>query len=214
MIHVLLFSLLGCEYGFTLPSSGSKAGDLVLEKFKLKERRSILPGSISGPPVPEPGIYASQCEDLKDGGPVNGPSCITNTIHCGETVVGHTIGGVNRYNTRFYEATFCTPATTNHDGGDERVYRLDMPEGNYTAIITLDTPCADLDVAALRWDKDQCPKPNHLINQCEMWPKDRGSREQVRLVSQHETSWYVVVEGKDEEEGAFSLTVQCFPGLG
>jgi len=101
MIQLLFLSLLGCEYGFTLPSGGGKAGDLVLKKFKLKERRSILPGSISGPPVPEPGIYASQCEDLTDGGPVNGPSCITNTIHCGETLVGHTVGGVKRYNTRF-----------------------------------------------------------------------------------------------------------------
>jgi len=214
MIYLLLFSLIGCEYGFTLPAAGSKAGNLVLKKFKLKERRSILPGSISGPPVAEPGIYASQCDDLKDGGRVNGPGCITNTIACGDTLVGHTVGGVNRYNTRFYEAAFCTPATTNHDGGDERIYRLDMPEGDWTAVITLDSPCADLDVAAIRWDEDDCPKPNNIINQCEMWPNDKGTRETVRMVSQHETSWYVVVEGKDNEEGAFSLTVQCFPGLG
>ncbi len=213
MIQLMILSLLGCEYGFTLPSGG-KTGDLILKKFKLKERRSILPGSISGPPVPEPGIYAGQCDDLEDGGPVNGPGCITGTIQCGETFVGHTIGGVKRFNTRFYEAAFCTPATTNHDGGDERIYRLDMPEGDYTAIVTLDSPCADLDVAAIRHDGDDCPSPSTIIKQCEMWPNDRGTRETVRMSSQHETSWYVVVEGKDEEEGAFSITVQCFPGLG
>jgi len=213
MIQLVLLSLMGCEYGLTLPAGGD-AGDLVLKKFKLKERRSILPGVISGPPVPEPGIYASQCDQLEDGGTVRGPDCITNTLHCGETVVGHTLGGVKRYNTRFYEKSMCTPATTNHDGGDERVYRLRMPEGDHTAIITLDSPCADLDVAAIRWNEETCPKAQHLIPQCEMWPKDRGSREQVRLVSQHETYWYVIVEGKDNEEGAFSLTVQCFPGLG
>ena len=62
--------------------------------------------------------------------------------------MGHTIGGVQRFDSRFYEKQFCTPRITNHDGGNERVYTLEMPEGDWTAYVTLDSPCADLDVAA------------------------------------------------------------------
>lgn len=215
MFSLLFLSLVGCEYGLTLPSSEEAHKGPLLPSLRLKarERRSILPGNISGPPPPEPGIVADQCKDLKDGGPVNGPGCVTGVIHCGETLIGHTIGGVQRFDSLFYEKKFCTPRVTNHDGGDERVYKLEMPEGDWTAIVTLDTPCADLDLAALKWDGDDCPTIKHQVHQCDMWPKDGKQREQVRLVSQNPTTWLLVVEGKDEHEGAFSLTVQCRPGL-
>lgn len=215
MIPFLILSLLGCEFGLTLPSNepGHEGKLKPSLRFKARNRVPILPGTISGPPPPEAGITKSQCKDLEDGGPVEGPGCITGRISCGETVIGHTIGGVRRFDTRFYERAFCTPALTNHDGGDERIYRLDMPDGPWTAVVTLDTPCADLDLAAIRWDGDDCPTPSHIIHQCEMWPKDGTAREQVRLASTSQSSWFLVVEGKDEHEGAFALTVQCFPGI-
>lgn len=221
LVRVALFALapfvafsLACQNGLTLPpDEDAPKGPAEVGKIELRERRNILPGQISGPPPPEPGIYAGQCDDIRDGGPTKGPSCITDTLTCGQQVVGHTSGGVNRYNTRFYEANFCTPATTNHDGGEERVYRLQVPEGDRTVLVTLDSPCADLDMAALKWQQGDCPTAKSMINQCEMWPKPMGAREQVRLVSQEATTWLLVVEGKGDEEGAFSLSVQCWDGL-
>lgn len=215
MIPFLVLALAGCEYGLTLPSS-DRGHDGPLEpslRFTARTRRPILPGSIAGPPPPEAGIHASQCRDFDHGGPVEGPGCLTGVLRCGETLVGHTVGGVNRFDSRFYEKQFCTPRITNHDGGDERVYRLDMPDGDWTALVTLDTPCADLDLAAMRWDGDDCPTVGHNVTHCEMEPKSGTAREQVRLASQRATSWFVVVEGKDQEQGAFALTVQCYPGL-
>lgn len=205
---------LGCQYGMTLPPEGANpAKPAIVGKSILKQRRNILPGSISGPAPPEPGIYASQCDDIPDGGPIAGPDCIHGIINCNETVVGHTLGGVNQFTTQFYEKKFCTPATTDHDGGDERVYRLDVPDGDFTALVTLDSPCADLDLAGIKWNGDTCPDVGHAVHQCEMWPKPKGQREQVRLVSQRPTSWLIVVEGKGQEEGAFSLSVQCWNAL-
>jgi hypothetical protein len=162
---------------------------------------------------PEAGVNSDHCDDIENGGPVEGNTCVTETIECGQTIIGHTIGGVNRFDSRFYEAQFCTPRLTNHDGGDERVYLLKVPEGDYTAVATLDTPCADLDLAAMRYNGDDCPTKSHNINQCEMWPKDGTAREQVRMVSKHEGIWYIVVEGKNDQEGVFSLTVMCRRGL-
>jgi hypothetical protein len=205
---------LACQHGLTLPPDDEgPSGPLEVGKIKLRERRNILPGNVSGPPAPEPGIYAGQCGELEQGGSITGPDCLSGVLHCGDTIVGHTVGGVNRFTTQFYEKKFCTPATTNHDGGDERVYRIDLPEGDRTALVTLDSPCADLDVAAVKWKGDTCPGVSHAVNACEMWPKPKGQRETVRIVSQKASSWLIVVEGKDEEEGAFSLSVQCWTGL-
>jgi hypothetical protein len=39
--------------------------------------------------------------------------------------------------------------------------------------------------------------------------KDGTRREMVDLWSDTETRWYIVVEGRGDEEGAFALTVQC-----
>ena len=174
------------------------------------------------PPTPTPSSSAdppavvgtANCGDLSDGGPVPGPACITATIGCGDTIAGHTKGGTSVFDTRFYEAKYCTPATTNHDSGDERVYALTMPEGDHRAIVTLDTPCADLDLAAVRVPGfDACPTVDTDVPQCEMWPKPSTQRESVELVSQGPSTWLLVVEGKNDAEGAFGLTVRCVDGL-
>lgn len=174
------------------------------------------------PPTPTPSssddpaavITTSNCGDVSDGGPVAGPACITGTVSCGDTVAGHTKGGTSTFDTRFYEAKYCTPATTNHDSGDERVYALTMPAGNHRAIVTLDTPCADLDLAAVRVPGfDACPTVDTDVPQCEMWPKPGTQRETVELVSQGPSTWLLVVEGKNDAEGAFGLGVRCVDGL-
>lgn len=158
-----------------------------------------------GPPA---GLNASQCSEIADGGPNDG--CVTGEIHCGETVVGHTRGGITHFDTKFYEKKFCTPSTTHHNEGDERVYKFQAPDGDFMATVYLDTPCTDLDMAAFKWDGQGCPTVSDAVGNCEMWPKDGSAREKVILTSQRPTQWYVVVEGKDgAAEGPFSLTVEC-----
>lgn len=172
----------------------------------------VLP--VGGNDEPMPTISAANCSDLADGGPVAGPGCITATVSCGDTVAGHTRGGTNTFDTRFYEAKYCTPATTNHDSGDERVYALTMPAGDHRALVYLDSPCADLDLAAVRVSGfDTCPTIASDVPQCEMWPKPSTQREKVELVSQGPSTWLLVVEGKGDAEGAFGLTVRCVDGL-
>lgn len=167
--------------------------------------------------VPAAAFDANACEDLKEGGPVSGPGCLSGTLTCGGDMIGHTKGGVDLYDTKFYEKKFCWPATVDHDSGDERIYKLTMPPGEWRARITLNTPCADLDVTAIRFDDDSCPTMRSMINQCEMVPRKNTQTEQIEVVSQtrngHQAIWYVVVEGKDDSEGAFSLHIDCAEGL-
>jgi hypothetical protein len=213
VIGILILALFGCgDYGLTTapkepdPDEGKP---LEVKKKPVRVRQALLPGTISWPPPPEAGLDKSQCNDLSDGGPLLVDDCVTNMLKCNETIIGHTIGGVQRYDTKFYEKHFCTPGYYDYNGGDERIYRLDVPDHDHIAVVTMDSPCADLDLAGFKWKDKTCPQTNHLFDYCEMWPKDGNKREQIRLVSQSATSFYVVVEGKGGEEGPFSLTVQC-----
>lgn len=183
-------------------------------RVKLRERRLILPGVSNVPPPPEPAVTSSQCSDIDDGGPVSGPGCITSDISCGETIVGHTKGGVRRFDTDWWESNFCWPATEDHDGGEERVYRLVMPEGEWRAFVWMDSPCADLDLMALRWNEgDDCPPEGVHVTHCESNLVRGVGNERIELVHQGQATWLIVVEGKDQQEGPFGLHVQCRKGL-
>lgn len=168
-----------------------------------------------GPDEPPIAATPQNCGDLQDGGPVQGPDCVTAEVKCGEVVYGHTFGGTNRFTTKFYERWRCTPALTNHDSGDERAYLLRMPEGEHHVDVWLDTPCADLDLAVMRLRDFQgtCPDMETLVPTCDMWPKKGNDREHVELSVQGATDFLLVVEGKDQHEGAYALTVQCGEGL-
>ncbi|MEN0062948.1 MAG: hypothetical protein AAGA48_12415 [Myxococcota bacterium] len=114
--------------------------------------RTFLPG-------PKAAVTSAQCDQLVDGGPVTGPDCLSGILTCDQAMIGHTRGGVELYDSRFYEQKFCTPFTTNHDGGDERVYRLDLPEGEWHYEVWLDSPCADLSLFAFPGgSEDTCPR--------------------------------------------------------
>lgn len=211
MIAILLSVLVGCDYGLTLPSGEAPAGKAEAgATAPIRLRKNILPGQVTGPPPPDAGITQAQCNDLQDGGAMI-DDCVTAEIHCNETIVGHTRGGANGlFSNRFYEKHFCTPATTDHKSGDERVYRFRTTAPWQRALVYLDTPCANLDLAAVFHNGDTCPTLENSINRCEMNIKQGNRRESVDLFNDNEGStWYIIVEGQGNEEGAFSLTVQC-----
>lgn len=194
-----------------LPTGTKKpSGPIELGKMELVERKPTLTMADTLP-QPEAPVDSTQCDQIEQGGATDG--CLTAELQCGETVIGHTRGGVKQFSTNFYKSKFCTPNTTNHDGGDERIYRLRLPEGDMRAILTLDTPCADLDMAAVQWNEEGCPNDAHVISRCEMLPKSGTAREQIEIMNQHAGTWLIVVEGKGDEEGVFGLSVQCLEGF-
>jgi len=216
---MLFLYLAACSWGGSdeLPTAPDAKGPLpTLQLGKTTQvTRGPPPGADPQQPVgPEPVLTNESCDQLDDGGPVAGPECITAEITCGETVIGHTRGGTQSFDSKFYDKKFCTPATTNHDGGDERVYRLKMPAGDWTATAWLDTPCADLDLAGIEVSAgDTCPTMESAVPRCDMWPQGHGKRESIELTSQEPTTWLLVVEGKNDQEGPFGLHVTCRQGL-
>jgi hypothetical protein len=166
--------------------------------------------TVEGPP---PIINSDACDDMTDGGPMAGPDCVTADIKCGDTVVGHTRGGVKKYDTKYYEDHYCWPATVNRDGGDERVYRLvtddQSPEfagKGFTVEAWLDSPCADLDLTIMDGPRNSCPTKSAY---CDTTNKKGGTRGHVnRQVDAHST-YYIMVEGRNDDEGVFAFTVKC-----
>lgn len=170
------------------------------------------------PSWPDPSIRPDQCSDMQDGGPVGKDGCVTADLKCGDRIVGHTIGGVQRFDGQFYQDKRCWPNTLNHDGGDERVYRLKVPPGEWRAWVTMYTPCADLTLGAMRTIGSTCPSPGSAVKTCKMSPKEGDMTERLELVSQTKPGapayWFVTVEGVNDEEGMFELVVECHPGVG
>jgi len=180
---------------------------------KVTQPGGIIPAVVDQGPAP--GITWSQCNDITDGGPVNGPDCVTADISCGETVVGHTKGGVKYYNTKYYEKKYCWPATTNRSGGDERIYRFVVDRSNinhrFNMRVTFDTPCAELDIALMESHDNarECPTINSRVQVCDVLNRKGKSRVTYKQTVDPGEIWYFLVEGRDSEEGAFSFTLEC-----
>jgi hypothetical protein len=173
-------------------------------------RQLVAAGTSTALPMPPVAVDASQCKDLSDGGDLKVNDYITDVIKCGQTVVGHTRGGVNKFNTRFWEKHFCWPATEQHDGGDERVYKF-VAEGRGRAYFTLDTPCADLDIMAMTWSGSRAPTLDSNVKDCEAKVLSGTKRERIEVPTLEGMEYLIVVEGKSSEEGLFALTAQCGP---
>lgn len=154
---------------------------------------------------------------VEDGGPVAGPDCVTAEIQCGETVVGHTKGGVNRYDTKFYERNTCWPGTRNHNGGDERVYlflpdkspRFQAGETRQRVTVTFDSPCADLTFTKMVGVLGSCPTDTAKLCDSANPFTRKGGKSQTNITVDAGEVYYFLVEGADEAEGAFSIHVEC-----
>ncbi len=215
---LLLLALVGCCFPQIpgCPGGEEESGPVSVTppRPQVERVRPEEPDPSSDPNAPTVAMGRDRCNDLAEGGPVAGPDCITAEIRCGDVVYGHTLGGTQVFDSRFYERHKCTPRTTNHDSGGERVYRLRMPDGDHRVHAWLDTPCADLDLTVLTTaDGDTCPTMDSLVKVCDMWPNKGTKREHVEFATQGATDLLIVVEGKNEEEGSFALTVQCKDGL-
>jgi hypothetical protein len=218
---VLLLILAACSYLPHVPGCNDPkpTGPVSITppkpKIEIGGPGSTTPAQPLDPTAPVVAMEKDNCADLQDGGPVQGPDCVTQVVKCNTVVYGHTFGGTDRFDSRFYEAHMCTPRTTNHDSGDERVYLLEMPAGDHRVKAWLDTPCADLDLTIMTVpDATTCPTTKDgLLKICDMWPMPGTQREHVEIATQGKTNLMFVVEGKNKDEGAFALTVQCSEGL-
>lgn len=152
------------------------------------------------------------CSDrLPDGAP-EGPDCVTSAIACGDTVEATLAGGRADWTGADYTHDFCFPNLENHGyDGPERVYALELP-ADTVATVSLDAPCADVDLAALRWeDADTCPVSDAAGATCE--GSDAAGDDTVSFSWDAPTRWLLIVDAKYADDGAanFRIRVSCAP---
>jgi len=134
---------------------------------------------------------------------------ITGPLTCGATIEGTTEGGSNSFGDRFYQQAFCTPARRHYDDAPEAIYRFEVP-ADVEAIVTLDSPCADLDLAAVFWIGDSLPTAEQTtrVRECEMDTATGGGKVQLTTVNKVQP-YLIIVDGKEGDTADFRLSVSC-----
>ena len=138
---------------------------------------------------------------------VAGPDCLSGTLFCGDTISGTTVGGSDQLDETLYERNYCFVPYESY-GGAERVYAFDL-QSDGVATFTLDSPCSDLDLIVFRWEEtDRCPTEDHMTAECEA-DTSRGGGKVADLWNNSSARYLIIVDGKDEAEDNFTLSVSC-----
>jgi hypothetical protein len=138
--------------------------------------------------------------------PREGPGCITSRISCDDRIQGTTVGGSQHFDGDRYLHSYCFPTTAESHRGPERVYAFELRAGQ-RASFELSSPCADLDLAVLRWEGTGCPPATAGITECE--GKNRGGGGTASVWNNRDAHYLVVVDGSADQGANFELSVRC-----
>ncbi len=139
--------------------------------------------------------------------PLEGPACLSGSISCGQSITATTVGGSDHFGAAHYENFFCLIPDATYNG-TERVYAMDLPAES-VAEISLFSPCGDLDLVVLRWeDEDSCPTTSTAVAQCEAETTSAGGTI-TDLYSDRDSRYLVIVDGKENLEENFTVSVDC-----
>lgn len=134
--------------------------------------------------------------------------CVTAEVACGDGFIATTVGGSQHLTDKAYERWNCTPFPEEYNA-NERIYHFTHP-GNGTVTFHLDSPCAEMDIAVVRWEywvtDGDCPNEDTIIGECEMDATDKGGS--VDVWDSSENHYLVVVASRDVND-LFRLRIDC-----
>lgn len=144
--------------------------------------------------------------------------CGTSFIQDGVPVLGTTVGGVSYFDSTHYEESewYCVTSARGDYDSLERVYMFTHPGEGHTCSVYLESPCADLDLFAVRYNPytstpPECPAPEQLSIQCE-YSSNQGpgfDEEIPSLFENNQTMWMLIVDAPTPTDAWFRLTVEC-----
>ncbi|MEC7946506.1 MAG: hypothetical protein VX265_02995 [Myxococcota bacterium] len=141
-------------------------------------------------------------------------ACVDTTLRCGDRIIGTTQGAASRWGEDAYVNWYCFPLPDGDYAGGEVVYDFQHP-GDKNVEITLESPCDELDVLALRWafwDADgECPSENSTLASDCTADDSRGDGTITLPEIPDGTPYHylVVVEGPEPVDTLYRLTVDC-----
>ena len=140
--------------------------------------------------------------------------CVDATLRCGDSIIGTTRGATSRWESDAYVSWYCFPLPDGDYAGGEVVYDFQHP-GDKDVTITLEAPCDELDIAALRWgfwDTDgECPAAeSSLATDCEADDsRGDGVVELPEIPDGTRYHYLVSIEGPEPVDTLYRLTVEC-----
>ena len=190
---LLLFSLIAC----TLPIFGGE------DTKKNPSSDDSVSSDDTGNGGNNQGGFCSQ--HLSTSAP-GGPDCVTDTISCGQQIEGRIQGGEANLEESMYEDWFCGYPFPSDYSGPERVYLLDVDQSTLIDV-TLESPCDEVDLIAIHWTDNDCPRQGVGISECESsW--DNGD-DFLELYTDRAYRFYLVVEPRRGSDANFRLSVEC-----
>jgi hypothetical protein len=140
--------------------------------------------------------------------------CVDATLRCGDSIIGTTAGAKSRWTQDAYVNWTCFPLPDGEYAGGEVVYDFEHP-GDRDVVITLESPCDELDIIALRWtfwDQDgECPAAEStLARDCE--GDDSRADGEIFLAEIPDGTQYhyiIAVEGPEPTDALYRINVDC-----
>ena len=134
-------------------------------------------------------------------------ACITDELVCGDSVIGTTMDGTNNLTGADYASFWaCAVVGTSSYAGPERMYEFVHP-GTGTVTISLASPCANLDLFAMRWEAHSCMQTGLSILECEADISSGGGS--FEIWNNEPSRYVIVVEGANGEEAPFEVSARC-----
>lgn len=146
--------------------------------------------------------------------PVTGniDECVSSELSCGQSIITTTEGGNSVMDAEDYLNWFCTPFPDGDYSGSERTFQVAVPAGQ-SATFSLESPCDDLDIFALRWElwenNEMCPDSGNSIVECEADDSRDGGSVTVYADSSRTTHYLIIIDGADGEIANFALDITC-----
>jgi len=161
----------------------------------------LSPSSQASAPPPGPEL---DCE--ADVPSLSSTGCAISEIGCGSIVTARIGSGSSRFSDDFYLSKHCGVYQNGYDAPDA-VYALELP-ANKRAVVFLESPCADLHLASVKWgDSQSCPTTQHNTGPCEM--DQHSETPMVVITSIRPERNLVIVDGVGGADGVYRLSVQC-----
>lgn len=139
--------------------------------------------------------------------------CVSKEIECGQVLLDTTEGGTEILDAEGYQDWFCgTDVFYSDYDSPERIYNFEHP-GDGSVTISLDTPCANLDLFAVMWvswaEDGVCLQNGSAgIYSCEH-DTDNHDTAEITIWDNQVRNYFVIVDAPEPEEEPFQLTVTC-----
>lgn len=142
----------------------------------------------------------------------NEAECFTDFISCGEQILVTTGGGTNFFNNDVYTSWYAMNSKGATYDGPERGFYFMHPGDSSAAVVTLESPCADMDLLYFKsYDMGDCYTGTCAPCQQDNEISDESyyQNDSFEIFDTNPNSYLIIVEAADNGEHPFVLTVDC-----